>query len=449
LFDKRFKKLYNNSYKKLYKIKRKNKLSSILNIAIVGLGTVGSGVVKMLSENKKIITTDNDLTINLVKVLDKDASRAQKLGLDKSIIVTDFGQIISDKSIAVVVELIGGVTVAKDFIERALNAKKSVVTANKDLMCKYGTDLIKLACKNGVQILFGASCCGTIPIISVLENNFKADKIISIKGIFNGTTNFILTKMNDELMHFDDALAIAQDIGFAEADPTSDVDGFDSAYKLCILSRIAFGAKINIEDVTRTGIRAISRMDIVMSKKLGYVIKLLAICKENSAGELELRVSPFLVPTNHQFATINGGTNSVVINGNYSGVVSMSGAGAGSKPTASSVVNDIISCDGGYTPFVPNEHRVFAKDWESEFFIKLPIADSVGTLAKIAKCFGDNAVSIDSCIEEKDVIGDKKNLVITLYKTSYLQLQKALNAVKKLECVLDEPSVIEIFNEDK
>ena len=417
-----------------------------LNIALLGLGTVGSGVAKLLNKNAEEILSKNGVKINIVKVYERSAERLERAELDKRLFCAKPEDIFKDKSVDAVVELLGRIHPAKEYIEAALNGKKHVVTANKDLICMFGSELSETAAKNGRQLFFEASCLGAIPAINTLKNNFLGDEILSIKGIFNGTTNFILSKMKNEGMSFESALKIAQELGYAESDPTNDVDGIDAAYKLCILCRLAFGIDAKFEDISKRDIRSITAQDIDIAGRLGYTIKLLAIGKM-TGGKLQMRVNPVYVPNSHQLAGINGAFNALTVEGNCSGEVTLTGRGAGSLPTASSVANDIIALACRCTnPPVPVKKVLVEKDGIMKFCLRFNVFDRPGILAKIAGCFADNGISIESVIQDKQTDPANKALIILTHKTGFFNMQRALSEIMKTDAVENVDSVIEVLD---
>lgn len=277
---------------------------SVVKVAILGLGTVGSGVAKLLLENNQNINQKIDNEVKLVKVLDKDLTREREVDIPAEMMTDNPEDILSNPEIDVVVETIGGVGPAKELVTEALEVKKNVVTANKEMVAKYGSELLELSDENGVDFYFEASVGGGIPIIRSLKESLTANRIQEVMGIVNGTTNYILTKMIQEGAKFEDVLAEAQQKGYAEPDPTADIEGYDAAYKLSILSAIAFGSPVDVDDIHLEGISDIKQEDITYAKELGYVIKLLAIGKE-ADGEIEVRVHPTMIPNEHPLAAVN------------------------------------------------------------------------------------------------------------------------------------------------
>ena len=312
-----------------------------VQIGMLGLGTVGSGVLQMIQNNEDKVANVTGRQLNVKKVLVKHPERHQKVqgGIK---LTTDIQEIINDQEIQIVVELIGGIHPAKDYIEMALRSRKNVVTANKDLIATYGPELSRLAHDNDCDLMYEASVAGRIPILRTINNSFSADKITEVKGIVNGTTNYILTQMSQQGWSYEKALREAQKLGFAEADPTNDVTGKDAAFKMVILSQFAFGIQLTINDFNVTGIDRLSAFDVQQAGKFGYVIKLVGISRVINDGVF-VEVAPVLVPVDHPLATINNEYNAVMVTGQAVGDTLFYGRGAGGLPTANSVLSDITS----------------------------------------------------------------------------------------------------------
>ena len=312
-----------------------------VQIGMLGLGTVGSGVLQMIQNNEDKVANVTGRQLNVKKVLVKHPERHQKVqgGIE---LTTDIQEIINDQEIQIVVELIGGIHPAKDYIEMALRSRKNVVTANKDLIATYGPELSRLAHDNDCDLMYEASVAGGIPILRTINNSFSADKITEVKGIVNGTTNYILTQMSQQGWSYEKALREAQKLGFAEADPTNDVTGKDAAFKMVILSQFAFGIQLTINDFNVTGIDRLSAFDVQQAGKFGYVIKLVGISRVINDGVF-VEVAPVLVPVDHPLATINNEYNAVMVTGQAVGDTLFYGRGAGGLPTANSVLSDITS----------------------------------------------------------------------------------------------------------
>jgi homoserine dehydrogenase len=419
-------------------------------IGVIGFGTIGTGVVKILQKDRGILRqrTGRDIVLKTVA----DIAPGKKEGVDYSTfaLTKDAMEIINDSSIDLVVELIGGITHAKRFIEAALKNKKHVVSANKELIAKHGKELIGLANEMGVNLFYEASSGGGIPIINALTSSLAGNPYKKIYGILNGTTNYILSKMTAEGAEFDDVLKEAQALGYAEADPSSDVDGHDVAYKLTILSSIAFDHYFETADIFREGIRNISFRDIAVAKQYGYVIKLLAIGIARSETDVELRVHPVMIRQSHPIASVNGSFNAVYVEGENVGETMFYGRGAGELPTASAVVGDIIAIvrganDGKSSPtlnFGKSDKRIVPMgDIESKYYVRLIVQDHPGVLAAISRAFGDNDVSITT-VQQADPTGDDAEIVIMTHLVRESQMQKALAEIGGLKVVSKVCSVI-------
>ena len=417
-----------------------------LNVALLGLGTVGKGLVSLLKENEAEILNKHGAKVNIVKIFERNADKLEKFGLDRNLFTDSMEDICGDKNVDIVVELLGRIHPSKEYIESALRAGKNVVTANKDLICMHGGELLKTAKQNGAVLLYEASCLGAVPVINTLKNNFLGDEIKSIKGIFNGTTNYILTKMTQEGLSYEECLKEAQALGYAESDPTNDVEGIDAAYKLCILSRFAFGLDAKFEDISKKGITQITPQDIQIAARLGYTIKLLAIAKCGD-GKLEMRVNPVFVSNNHQLSKINGAFNACTIEGNYSDEITLIGRGAGSHPTASAVANDIMNFahkmgDVGQRSL---KKAKMEKDGHMKYYLRMSVIDRAGILSSIAKIFGDNKISIESVIQDKNDNPDIKSLIIVTHMTTSGSMAKALEKISRAPSVQSVDSVIEVM----
>lgn len=424
---------------------------SVVKVAILGLGTVGSGVAKLLLENNQNINQKINNEVKLVKVLDKDLTREREVDIPAGMMTDNPEEVLSNPEIDVVVETIGGVNPAKELVTKALEAQKNVVTANKEMVAKYGSELLELADENGVDFYFEASVGGGIPIIRSLKESLTANRIQEVMGIVNGTTNYILTKMIQEGAKFEDVLAEAQKKGYAEPDPTADIEGYDAAYKLSILSAIAFGSPVDVDDIHLEGISDIKQEDITYAKELGYVIKLLAIGKE-ADGEIEVRVHPTMIPNDHPLAAVNDVFNAVFVKGHAVGELMYYGRGAGSMPTGSAVVADVmdiarninyrasnrISCSCYEDKEVKSMSEITAK-----YYIRLEVIDEPGVLASVSSIFGDNNVSIESVIQ-KGKIDDTVPLVLVTHQVTEGDIQTALKEIKELDKVRELSSLIRV-----
>ena len=422
-----------------------------VKIAILGFGNVGTGVWKILQENRKEIMKRSNYDIAVAKILVSDISKKREIELPKGVLTNNIDDIINDDSIKIVVELIGGRGQAKEYMIRAMKAKKHIVTANKLVVANWGEELFKIAEEENVLFYYEASVAGGIPIIREINESLTANRIEQIVGIINGTTNYILSKMTNDGISFDEALKEAQDKGYAEADPTSDVDGFDAVYKLAIMASLAFGTKVDHDCIYREGIRNISAVDIEYAQKFGYTIKLLAIAKEENS-KLELRVHPTLIPSNHPMANVNDAFNAILIKGNAVGELMLYGKGAGDLPTGSAVVGDIISILRNNVK--PSDLKAISgeEDFkevknsdenESEFYIRLNVKDRAGVLGDTAKIFGKNNVSITSLTQ--DVVHKEYVLLAFItHKSSERNIRESLKKIKELEYVNEIESIIRI-----
>jgi len=420
-----------------------------VNIALVGLGTVGSGVYKTLSMQKERVEHKEGLTLNLKKVLALEYA----IEIDESLKAKDFyTDIAADESIDIVIELIGGISPAKEFILAALKKGKTVVTANKELMAQYWPELNSAAKKSGAGLYFEASVGGGIPILRTIWESLQANEITSVMGIINGTTNYILTKMAEENQSYEAVLKEAQRLGMAEANPKSDVEGYDAMYKLSILSSMAFHARVPIEYIYREGITNITQEDIAYGKELGYTLKLLAISKRRG-NTVEARVHPTMIPNAHPLASVRGSFNAIYLHGNVVDDIMLYGRGAGDMPTASAVVSDVIyaanQSSHKHTTFYnekdASSEMSFENNWESAFFLRLLVADSPGVLAKISNILGKFEVSVASVIQ-KGQSEDSVPLIFITHKANELSVKSAINEISDIDEVISVANIIRVEN---
>ena len=428
-----------------------------LNIGLIGFGTVGTGVVKVLKENAKVIQERLGAEIVLKKIADKDTTRDRGVEVDKSVLTMDANDIINDPSINIVIELVGGIEPAKTFIIKALKNKKHVVTANKALLSQHGEEIFKTAQGNGVDIGFEASVGGGIPIIKALKEGLVANKINSIYGIINGTANYILSKMTNEGGKFEDVLKKAQEKGYAEADPTYDVEGIDTAHKLAILINLAYGTYIKLEDIYTEGISRITPIDIKFAKEFGYKIKLLAIAKEEH-GKIEARVHATMIPAEHLLATVDGVYNAIYLRGNAVGSVLFYGRGAGMMPTASAVVADVVDicrnmkkgASHRVAPLSYTEESVrkveiqHIENLEIPYYLRFSVLDKPGVLSKISGILGNHNISILSVIQKDRKVGGAVPVVIVTHHAKEKELMSALKEIDKMDVILDKTVYLRI-----
>lgn len=419
-----------------------------LKIGLLGCGTVGSGVFQLLDKNQdkyQHILKDTSLEIKRILVNNLDKARP---GIPRELLTLDPKDILLDPEIDVVIEVMGGVDLAKEYIHTALNQGKHVVTANKDLMATAGEDILTLANRVGKQVLFEASVAGAIPIINTVKNNLISNKITKVMGIINGTTNFMLTKMFNEGKSMEEVLAVAQELGYAEADPTSDIEGLDAARKIAILASTAFNRRVILDDVYVEGITKIAVDDINYAKQFNSTIKLLGIALMKDEA-IEVRVHPTLLPLNHPLAKVDDVYNAIYLEGNAFGDLTLIGKGAGGLPTASAVVGDLLTIVRDIKRNARVENCSCYLDTpirhideiSTHFYFRMVVADKTGVLAKIAEAFARNNVSIDSVIQRK-LEEERAELVILTDKVLNKDLEKAKKEISDLDVVMEIKSVI-------
>ncbi|HPT69879.1 MAG TPA: homoserine dehydrogenase [Syntrophomonas sp.] len=414
----------------------------MINIALLGCGTVGSGVVKLLAANNEAIARKTGSEIRIVKVLEKEPEKCYALGLQPEQVTSDFTEILNDETINIVVELMGGMEPAYSFIIEAMKKGKHIVSANKDLIAVKGKELFATAEENQVDFYFEASVAGGIPIVYPLKQSLAGNRILEVIGILNGTTNYILSKMSRESCDYQDALQEAQKLGYAEADPSADVEGMDAARKIAILSSIAFNSRITLSDVYVEGITAITLRDIQYARDLGFTVKLLAIAKEVE-GKVQIRVHPAFLPFNHPLAFVNDVYNAVFVKGDAVGEIMHYGRGAGSMPTASAVTGDIIEIGRsllhhsnariGCTCF-EDKQILPISELNAEYYIRMTVADRPGVLAGIAGVFGNNHVSIAQVLQ-KTSLHDRAELILITHMVKEKDMQDALTVLRGMSIV--------------
>jgi homoserine dehydrogenase len=419
-------------------------------VGVIGCGTVGGGVVKLLVEEAESLRRKTGVEVVLRKAADIDPAKRQSTGLPPSQLTENAQELLDDPEVRVVVEVIGGVKAAYSLVKAALEAGKHVVTANKELLAKKGPELLALARQKNVTLHFEASACGGIPVIAAVGQSLAVNRFERLYGIVNGTTNFILTKMHREGAEFDHVLREAQALGYAEADPTADVDGHDATYKLAILAALAFNTTVDYQEIHTEGIRGVSARDIELAKEYGYVIKLLAIAIAHSESSIELRVHPMMIRHDHPLAAVNDSFNAVFAHGNYVGDVMFYGRGAGQLPTASAILGDIIDLamhhpHGGVSArmnFGARKKSVVPMgEVQSKFYLRLEVRDRPGVLASIARIFGECEVSIAG-VKQKEATGREAELVILTHEVRESAMQKAVAEIGKLDVVLGVRSLL-------
>lgn len=428
-----------------------------IGIGLLGLGTVGNGVADILQRNGDIIKRRVGSPVEVLKILRKDPNKPLPAGIPSGIVTTNIKEIIENPDIDIVVEVMGGFEPAKGYILKAIENGKHVVTANKALLALNGEELYSAASARGVDLYFEGSVCGGIPVIKAIREGLAANKIESIYGIVNGTSNFIITNMTHKGKEFEDALREAQALGYAEADPSFDIDGIDAAHKLAILVNIAFGTPVDFKEIYTEGISGISTMDINYAKELNYKVKLLSISKMRG-GSVEARVHPTLVPGNHLIATVDGVFNAVYITGDAVGPTLFYGRGAGDLPTGSAVVSDIIDVardilKGGIGRVPPasfrEENRMPLRvlnidDIISRYYFRFTVLDMPGVLSRISGILGEHKISIASVIQKGRREGGNVPLVMMTHEAVERDVKNALMEIDRLPVVSEKTVMIRV-----
>ena len=426
----------------------------VIKAALLGLGTVGGGVYKVLKNQKEEMPYKLGAVVEIEKILVRNLKKAAAKVEDPSLLTNNWKEILEDESIEIIIEVMGGIEPAKTYILEALKAGKHVVTANKDLIAVHGHEILQCASENKRDFLFEAAVAGGIPIIRPLKQCLAANHISEIMGIVNGTTNFILTKMTQEGMEFSEALALATELGYAEADPTADIRGYDAGRKVAIMASIAFNSTVTFDDVTTEGITQISAKDIRYAKELGCVIKLLGIARNTDTG-IEVRVQPMLIPDSHPLATVNDSFNAVFLTGDAVGDAMFYGRGAGELPTASAIAGDVFDivrnilcgCTGRISCTCYKQLPIKEPDdMESCFFLRLQVDDCPGTLASIASVLGNNNVSLAQVIQKKKD-GDLAEIVVVTSKVREGNFNDAMMIVEGMRVVHKISSVIRVYGD--
>ena len=434
----------------------------MINVGIIGFGTVGTGTAKILLGNKDVISHRTGFDINLKKIADLDIKKSRGIKLPEGILTTNADDILNDPEINIVIELIGGIHPAKELILRAIRNKKHVVTANKALIATEGNEILAEAEKHGVEIGFEASVAGGIPIIKIIKEGLVANRILAVYGIINGTSNYILTKMTDEGIEFSDALKEAQRLGYAEADPTYDIEGIDSAHKLAILASLAYDIPLSFNDVYKEGITRITSQDIGFAGELGYKIKLLAIAKA-SDNKVELRVHPTMIPKDYLISKVDGVFNAIYVQGDAVGDTLYYGRGAGDMPTGSAVVSDVV--DIGKKIVRSQESGVRSKkavripssglkvkgieDIEAMYYFRFTAFDKPGVLSSISGVLGSYNISITSVIQKGRSLGEAVPLIVLTHTAKEKDVIKAVAEIDRLSVVADKTLYIRVEGKEE
>ena len=422
-----------------------------INIAILGAGTVGGGVYKLIDQKQEEIRNRTGAGITVKKVLVRNAAK-DRPGYDKAVLTSDWKEIVNDPDIDVIVELMGGIEPVRTYIIDALKKGKQIVTANKDLIAECDEEVLGTAESVGSDILFEAAVAGAIPIIRPLKQNMAGNNITEVMGIVNGTTNYILTQMSETGMSYEEALAKATELGYAEADPTADVEGYDAGRKVAIMASIAFHSRVVFSQVYTEGITKITAEDIKYAKEFGYVIKLLGVAKETETG-IEVKVHPMLIPVTHSLAGVRDAFNAVFVHGDAMDDITFMGRGAGEMPTASAVMGDIIdvcrdilydSCGRIGRECYKDLPVKKIEDTDSRFFLRLQVEDRPGVLANIASVLGNNSVSIAQVVQKSSNDGVAEIVIIT-DTVCEKNMNDALTVFEGLSVVKEISGVIRVY----
>lgn len=426
-----------------------------VKLGILGLGTVGTGTVQLLQDRAGRHPLLQEIEIYRVGVRSLDKPRAVELSTE--VLTTDLEAIVNDPAVDIVVEVMGGLEPARSLILKALSNGKHVVTANKAAIARFGAEIFTTANQAGVYVMLEASVGGGIPVIQPLKQSLSVNRIHTITGIVNGTTNYILTRMQTEGSNFNDVLADAQRLGYAEADPTADVDGLDAADKIAILASLGFGGRINLQDVYTEGIRQVSKTDIAYAEKLGFVIKLLAIAKRNTpSSPLSVRVHPTLVPQAHPLASINGVYNAILVEGEPIGQVMFFGPGAGAGATASAVTSDILNLvavlktnTAVANPLLACGHQEYCQiapmaELITRFYARFLTNDQPGVIGKLGTCFGNYGVSLESIVQT-GFQGELAEIVVVTHDVPEGNFRQALAEIRNLSAIETIPSILRVL----
>ena len=420
-----------------------------VNIGLLGCGTIGSGVFHLAGKNAEGLTVSAGRPLRVSRILVKDLDEPRPFSADESLMVTEADVVLQDPEIDVFVEVIGGMEPARTFALEVLGRGKHLVTANKELIARHGSELMEAAARSGAHVMFEASVGGGIPLIRPLEESLGGDRIEKIMGIVNGTTNYILTRMSEGGGTYAEALAEAQKLGYAEADPVADVEGADAASKLAILSSIAFKVGVTDSQVYREGIRGVRPEDLDNARELGYAVKLLAVAISEDDG-ISARVHPTMIPLEHPLAGISGNFNAIFIIGESVGELMFYGQGAGSLPTATAILGDVVNIVRNLDRPPASRRSYWSRpgdlkpigDALTRFYVVLRVVDRPGVLAQIAGIFGDNQVSLESVVQKG--FGDSAQIVLITHRVREKNFRSARESLANLEVVLEIPSVIRV-----
>ncbi|WP_211746301.1 homoserine dehydrogenase [Paenibacillus sp. Marseille-Q4541] len=423
-----------------------------IKVGLLGLGTVGTGVVRIVEGNQEDLSSQVGSPIVIEMIAVKNTEKARNIPVDSTKLTEDPWEVIRHPEIDVIVEVMGGVDQTKEYILEALERGKHIVTANKDLMALYGSEILAKAEEKRCDVYYEASVAGGIPIIRTLIEGFSSDRITKIMGIVNGTTNYILTKMSQEGASYEEVLKEAQDLGYAEADPTSDVEGLDAARKMAILGTLGFHTNVELRDVSVSGISSVTKEDIGYAKRLGYDMKLLGIA-ERQGDQITISVQPTMVNKQHPIASVNGVFNAVYVHGEAVGETMFYGAGAGELPTATSVVADLVSVIrnlklgvSGLKAIIPYKEKRLIKDEDIsyKYFILLHVDDKAGVLAKITQIFAEYDVSLASVVQQPNELNPDAEIIIVTHDASKASMDKVQRHFESLEVIRKVKSVYRV-----
>lgn len=424
-----------------------------IGIGLAGFGTVGAGVYKNLAANGDLISQRMGARFEVRKVAVRDLSKPRSVEAPEALFTTNLDDLLTDPSIRIVVELMGGIEIPLEFVRKAIRAGKIVVTGNKALLAEHGQEIFHLAKEHRVPVFYEAAVAGGIPIIKVVRESYVGNRFLSIHGILNGTSNYILTRMTDTGMDFAPALEEAKQLGYAEADPTLDINGWDAAHKALILASLAYGFWLDPDQIFVSGIDQITAADIRFADELGYRLKLLATIQPDRENAIEVRVCPTLIPKSHVLASVNGVFNAVAVKGDIAGDSLFYGRGAGQDPTSSSVISDLAEAAAaiesprfcyGFT-----SHDLYGRcqpieESISRYYLRLAVNDQPGVLAAIAGALGEAGIGILSVIQPEGQEGDSVPLVLMIHDASFGAMRKAVERIAGLDCVRDNPVLLHV-----
>ena len=428
-------------------------MSSSIGIGLAGFGTVGAGVYKNLAANGDLLAQRLGAQFAVRRIAVRDSHKVRAVAAPADLFTTNTNDLLADPSIRIVIELMGGIEIPLAFVKKAIDAGKIVITGNKALLAEHGQEIFQLAREKRVPVFYEAAVAGGIPIIKIVRESFVGNRFESIHGILNGTSNYILSRMTETGMDFASALAEARQLGYAEADPTLDVNGWDAAHKAIILASLAYGFWLDPAKILVTGIESVTAADIRFAKELGYSIKLLATIKAGEGNAISVRVCPTLIPKQHVLASVNGVFNAIAVRGDVVGETLFYGRGAGQDPTASSVLSDLAEAacalESPRFCYGFTSHDLYGKcqptaEAVSKYYLRLSVKDEPGVLAKIAGALGESGIGILSVIQPEGMAADSVPLVLMIHDAAFGTMQKASAKIAALDCVKDTPALLNV-----